>query len=314
MPRPTRTDADLVRVANAIANDDHPSISYMGRLFVQVSLPYRDPGPDVPVWTRRNGDLTLFVQPGFVQTREGDTVSVGYPSGVMPRLLVNWISTEVARTRSAELELGASLNTFMAKLNLTPTGGKNGSITKLRQQMERLFNARLSVRRDTADKQTGIALNIAKAWELHWPSHAEHPGQTSLLPSVVQLSEDFYQQLVENPVPVSMDALIALRGSALRLDIYAWLTYRMSYLQKPTTISWESLRGQFGSSLADTRSGRAQFKRDFTRNLAQVLKVYPQARAEILDTGLKLRPSQTHVPFRGLGPLRYGRLPGRKLS
>jgi hypothetical protein len=51
--------------------------------------------------------------------------------------------------------------------------------------------------------------------------------------------------------------LRALRGSALRLDIYAWLTYRMSYLQRPTTVRWPSLRAQFGSDLADTKQGRA---------------------------------------------------------
>jgi hypothetical protein len=188
----------------------------------------------------------------------------------------------------------------MRKLNLKPTGGKNGSITKLRSQAERLFRASLSVHLDSNDRQQGANLSVASAWDLGWSVRSENPWQGSLLPSLVRLTDDFYKRVVENPVPVNMDALIALRGSALRLDIYAWLTYRMSYLQKPTVIPWESLRAQFGSRLADDRSGRAQFRRDFVNNLKQVLVIYVDARVEAVDSGLKLYPSPTHVPLKGL--------------
>lgn len=309
MPRPKTTHGDLVKAADEIWHDDDPNISYMASLFVQCSLPYRDPG-EVPVWTRRNGNLTLMVQPGWTTDPTSNTaVSIGYPSGVMPRLLLNWMSTEAVRTRSAELELGSSLNSFMQKLNLKATGGRNGSITKLRQQMERLFRARLSVHVDAPDRQTGADLSIASAWDLRWPARSQNPDQQSLLaPSLVRLSPDFFQRVIDSPVPVNMDALIALRGSALRLDIYSWLTYRMSYLPRATTVPWKMLREQFGSRLADDRSGRAQFKRDFTRNLEKVLVVYREARVEVLDTGVRLRPSAPHVPFRGLRELSRGRM------
>ncbi len=52
----------------------------------------------------------------------------------------------------------------------------------------------------------------------------------------------------------------------MRLDIYAWLTLRMSYLQRQTVIPWEALRFQFGSTLKDTKQGRLQFKRDVERH------------------------------------------------
>lgn len=307
MPKPKSTPGDLVKAAEEIWHNDNPNISYMASLFVQCSLPYRDP-KDVPVWTRRNGDVTLMVQPGWTTDPETGTVtSIGYPSGVMPRLLLNWMSTEAVRTRSAELELGSSLTSFMTKLNLKATGGKNGSITKLRQQMERLFRARLSVHIDAPNRQTGADLSIASAWDLRWPARSKFPDHPTLFePSLVRLSPDFFQRVIDSPVPVNMDALIALRGSALRLDIYSWLTYRMSYLPRATTVPWALLREQFGSTLADDRSGRAQFKRDFVRNLEKVLVVYREARVEVLDTGLRLRPSPTHVPFRGLRELSRG--------
>lgn len=304
MPRPRRTNSDLIKAANEIRAKQQ-NIGFMAGLFVQVCLPYRDPG-DVPVWTRRNGNLTLRVQPGWTFDEHGRDVPIGYPSGVMPRLLINWMSTEAVRTKSPDLELGDSMRSFMAKLNLKPTGGKNGSISRLRTQMERLFRARLSLHQDTADSQLGADLSIASFWNLQWPSRStkDHPDQQSLLPSVVRLSPDFFQAVVDSPVPVDMDALIALRGSAFRLDLYVWLTYRMSYLSQPTIVTWKQISEQFGYRVKwENRMSVRQFKSDVLKHLDKVLIVYNEARVEAVDAGLKLRPSPPHVPLRGLREL-----------
>lgn len=41
----------------------------------------------------------------------------------------------------------------------------------------------------------------------------------------------------------------------------------------------------------------------FTKQLAHVLLVYPEANAEATTQGIVLKPSRTHVPFRGLRAL-----------
>ncbi len=94
--------------------DESPDIGYQARVFAQTSLPYRDPG-SLPVWGCRNGSLSLVVQPGH-----------GFPFGVIPRLLLTWISTEAVRTKDPVLPLGDSLSDFMGQLGLVPTGGKAG--------------------------------------------------------------------------------------------------------------------------------------------------------------------------------------------
>lgn len=305
MPRPTQTRADLVRKAAEIWDDENPPISYMASLFVQCSLPYRDPG-DVPVWSRRNGDRILRVQPGYRSDEHGNDVSLGYPSGVMPRLLLNWMSTQAVQLRSPDLDVGNSLRGFMTKLGVKPTGGKNGSIRRLRTAMEQLFRARLSVHSESSTHQAGKDLSIASAWELHWSSRGdEAPEQQSLLQSsMIRLSQPFYEEVVSSPVPVSMDALVALKGSALRMDIYTWLTYRMSYLGQPTRIPYASLANQFGSRVAPgNRVAKAGFKRDFWDHLAKVLVVYNQARVEDTGSCLMLYPSPTHVSLPGLWKL-----------
>ena len=92
-----------------------------------------------------------------------------------------------------------------------------------------------------------------------------------------------------------MRALQALKQSPLALDIYAWLTYRLNYLRKPTEIPWQALQTQFGADYATDTQGVRNFKKAFLHHLKKVLRVYPQARVNDGDHGLLLRPSQPHV-------------------
>ena len=285
----------FLRAAAELWDQDEQEIGFLARLFTQTSLPYQEPKTKER-WERRNGDLVLSVTPG----------PSGYPYGIVPRLLLHWLSTEALRTQSRELTLGRSMSDFMRQLGMTPTGGKNGSITRLMMQSERLFLASLSVRWEKESKAgrlvTGGQMNVASSFEL-WHATRDDPRAEPLFPSTVKLSGDFFDEVIGHPVPVDLGALRALRGSPLRLDIYCWLTYRMSYLRRSSTISWETLRAQFGSDLADTKQGRNQFKRDFTKHLVEVLVVYREAKVDVTDAGVVLHRSPTHVPFRGLKAL-----------
>jgi hypothetical protein len=298
--RPRRSELDVLRAAVELWDAEEQEIGYLARLFTQTSLPYRDPG-DVPMWGRRNGNLSLVVQPGMVLERDGTGRSIGYPFGTIPRLLLTWMSTEAVRTRSPDLALGTSLAEFMRMLEIQPSGGKKGTVARLRTQMERLFQATLSVRWDgDSSRETGGRLNVASAYDLWWAD--KDPERPSLLPSTVRLSAEFFQEVVQHPVPIDVGALRALRGSPLRLDLYCFLTFRMSRLRRPTDIPWESLRGQFGSNNADTPQGRAQFRKDLEKHLREVLLVYRECKVEVTKTGLRLYPSPTHVPPRVLKP------------
>jgi hypothetical protein len=290
----TKTDhlAGLNR-AMSVWDDDKPDLGYMATVFAQTSLPYRDPGVTAR-WGRRNGHLSLIVQPGEWIDAEGAVRSVGVPYGVIPRLLLAWITTEAKRSKDRRLVLGESLSDFMRSLDLVPTGGRWGTITRLRAQMERLFLASIVVRYDsTATRDAGARVNIVDEYDLWW-SHTD-PDQQTLMPSYVELSERFFVEIASHALPLKMAVLHAVRRSPLRIDIYLWLTYRMARLKRPTLIGWDDLRQQFGSQLADTKQGRSQFRRDFTAHLGTVLMHYPEARVEATPAGLMLRESPTHV-------------------
>jgi hypothetical protein len=97
----------------------------------------------VEQWTRRSGNLILGITPG--RDFENDR-SIGYPYGVIPRLLLLWIITEAVQTKSRRLLLGRSLADFMGGVGLSPnTGrGKRSDAKRLHEQMDRLFSSRIN--------------------------------------------------------------------------------------------------------------------------------------------------------------------------
>ena len=258
-------------------------LGFMARALVQATLPHSK--VDGNEFERTNGAFTLsMLAPS----------SVGLPYGNIPRLLIAWLTTEAVKTRSREIILGETLSQFMGELDMVPTGGRWGSITRLRDQMTRLFSCFVSCSY-TGDDMAGIRnIMIADEANLWWSP--KQPDQAALWQSSVTLSERYFREAIENPVPVDIRALKALRRSPMALDIYFWLTYRLSYLRKQTNIPWPALQAQFGANYATDAKGVRNFKLKFLQALKKVQLVYPDARIEDGGPALILKPSPTHIP------------------
>lgn len=288
------------------------ALGFMHRALVNTAMPYKD--PKSRVFERRNGSFTLSILAGYAG---------GIPYGIYPRLLMSWVSTEVVRTKSPELELGESLAGFLRDvLNVSSSGGKHGTSTRVAEQMKRLFGAQIVAvdagqpgRRpfklrnmavvnemdlDETDFERRLSSPTDGAGEsplakpggqrLWTPQHANQSGWKSR----VLLTEYFYEEILNSPVPIDLRAYRVLRGSPLAMDVYAWLTYRMSYLRKPSKIIWVLLMAQFGSNYSGERAV-LDFKRNFLQALNAVLIAYPQAKVKVMDDGLLLLPSAPHV-------------------
>lgn len=258
------------------------ALGYMGRALVQATMPHKK--PDSNEFIRKNGAFTLtMLAPS----------GVGLPYGSIPRLLTAWITTEAVRTKERELVLGNSLSDFMAQLDLVPTGGRWGSITRLREQMRRLFSSSISCSYEDSAHKAGLNMQVAEEYHIWW--EPKRPEQSTLWESTLILNQKFFDEITNNPVPLDMAVLRALRRSPLALDIYCWLTYRMSYLKQITEIPWAALQAQFGSNYSTTGQGVRDFKRAFLRELKKVYLMYPDVKAEPGDKGLVIKPSNTHV-------------------
>jgi len=257
------------------------SIGYMARVLTQATMPHRKIVGNQ--FTRSNGVFKLSILAPS---------EIGLPYGTIPRLLLSWLTTEAVRTKQSEIVLGHTLGKFMSQLGLTSTGGRNGTIGRLQDQMQRLFSSTISCHYVKDAKISGaMGFNIAKEYHLWWES--ERTEQPSSWQSTVTLSHDFFEELITSPVPIDMRALRLLRASAMALDVYCWLTYRMSYLKKTTAIPWEVLEVQFGCDFERT----CDFKKKFLKQLRIISVIYPQAKIEDSGTCLILRPSKPHVPM-----------------
>lgn len=263
------------------------NLGFMARALTMCTLPHSNPG-DIAVWGRENGNFSLVIQPG-VLLKGGRPVNVGIPYGVIPRLLMCWMATEAVKTKSRNLVLGDSLSDFMRELDLIPTGGRWGSITRLKEQMRRLFSCSIALHYEDRQRESGLNFRIAKGYNLWF--HPQQPDQAGLWQSTITLSEEFFDEVTKYPVPIDLRAIKALRKSPLALDLYIWLTYRNSYLKKETVITWEQLQLQFGAEYHRVQD----FKRKFNGALRKVQVVYPAAKLQSIAHGLKLSPSNTHV-------------------
>ncbi len=110
------------------------------------------------------------------------------------------------------------------------------------------------------------------------------------------LSETFFNEIISHSVPIDLDALRALKQSPMALDIYCWLTYRMSYLDQRTEVPWVALQAQFGAGYPMDSEGRRNFKKKFLKHLKKVHVVYRNAKVSEGNFGLILKPSKTHIP------------------
>lgn len=261
----------------------------MARVLLQATLPHSARAGNE--FTRTNGNLRVSVV---------SPAAVGLPYGTYPRLLLAWLTTEAFRTGSPHLCLGESLSAFMAALGLQSTGGQWGTIARLRDQANRLFSAHVTACvTHTGDQERthGGSITVADEWDLWW-TPTNSGGQACLFRSWVRLSDHFFRQVTDGPVALDLRAVKALKRSPLALDLYAWLTYRMSYLQRRTEIPWEGLRGQLGADYADTPEGHRNFKKKFAAALRKVMAVYDGLHVIEGSRGPILLPSAPHVSRR----------------
>ncbi|MCR5860175.1 replication protein RepA [Mesorhizobium sp. J428] len=278
---------DLIEAYLAIEKTDAKaagSLGFMTRALAIATLPHKRVQDHR--FMRKNGDFTLTML-----TAHPD----GLPYGTLPRLLLTWVCSEAVRTGEPVLSLGPTLAAYLRELGLKNTGGARGDITRLKHAMTTLFSSIISCRYEGRD--SWALQNVLLADRVEWwqPQDREDAGAWQ---SKLHLSRPFFKECVDHPVPVNLVAMKALRHSPLALDIYVWMTHRMSYLSKRTVIPWFSLSAQFGASYAQNDQGLRDFKRAFLRELKHVVTIYTEARISTSEHGLVLYPSPTHVPPR----------------
>ena len=232
------------------ASEADPDLGFMARMMALCSLPRTNPGDRIQ-YKRVNGPYTLYMTAGG---------GCKLPFGNFPRLLLAWVSTEAVKTGRRELVLGRSLSEFMRSLDVYTTSG--GTHTRLRNQMRRLFNAHVQLVYADEQGEARVSSSVADRTEFWW--NERKPDEPTLWESKIRLSKDFFNEIINHPVPLDMNTLTALKRSSLGLDLYLWLVYRTFALRAPKRLTWRLLYSQFGAHPAKASDKRTvdDFRKD----------------------------------------------------
>ena len=265
--------------------------AYIARQLVQATLPHSNPGQNKTVWSRTNGNFTLGIQAGFnIKTGQ----SYGIPYGIIPRLLLFWITSEAVKTKKPRLELGASMAEFMRQVGLNPAtgGGARSDARRLQDQMQRLFQARISFLQTLEDgERAGEAwmnMQVSRKGVLWW--NPKSPEQGTLWGSWIELESDFFTAIISAPIPVDTRALKALKRSPLALDLYALCCYESHRVQrtgKSRFIAWGLLMKQLGAEY-ESENATKEFGRKCRAALRKIQAVMPGLRLGTAPGGLSI--------------------------
>ena len=264
------------------ASEADPDMGFMARMMALCSLPRTNPGQRYR-YVRRNGPYTLVMSATGINK---------LPFGNLPRLLLAWVCSEAVRTQSREIVLGRSLSAFMWALGMgSDGGGSRGELTRLRNQMKRLFGCTISLIYKDDNGEASVSSLVADRTEFWW--NERKPDEPVLWESKIELGEKFFHEIIRHPVPLNMNTLKALKRSTLGLDLYLWLTYRTFSLTRPLALGWKQVYRQFGANpaQADDKNTVNNFRTKALRELKKIKLAWPGLNYTTAHGALILLPS-----------------------
>lgn len=285
----------LLEVSAKIAGErpDDDDRAYIHSIMCQVGLPRSK--VEGNSFERQSGGVGLLVEAGKLWDGT-QFVQQPIPYGTMPRLMLAWMNTYAVRFNTPEIPIGDSASDFLKLLGKDVTGGKTGTFTTFKKQVQALSACRLTLGFNSngmAHTYEGKPIKQFDAWI------TGNGSQRPLWPGYVTYSQEYYETLKGHAVPIDLRAFMSLKGSALAMDIYTMLAQRLHRISgRPLILHWANLRDQFGQEYKG-KNAEKDFKDAFLLQLKKVLAVYPQAKVKQVTGGLMLLASPPPIPFKG---------------
>lgn len=285
----SKSEARLIEASTAISLDEPngDDLLFNHSILCQIGLPRsRVEGRE---FQRNCGAAWLHLQAGLLDEGNGPVLQP-LPYGATPRLALAWISTLALRERSPEIDIGRSPTEFLRRIGMD---GQGHRYRTLRCQLHALAACRLQM---GFRGRTFNSLTVEQfdAWL------PRGRGGASSWPGVLVLTPGFHRELLDHGVPLDRRALNELKGSALGIDIYTWLAYRLHRIEGPAvSLPWSALRQQFAHEYTGTHADD-DFRKSFLHALSKVQAVYPRAKVERCRGGLLLHGSPPPVAKRAV--------------
>lgn len=276
----------------AIAAEPPEEITYQHTVLCQTVLPYRDPGADVRTWEREQGIVSLRVEAGAAKNPDtGQWVELALPFGPKARLVLMHINREAMLQGSPTIEVEESMTAFLKRIQQGKHDPNGREIRAFKDQLSSLSASLIRLAVVEGGRAVQIDTKVVAAFDLWF---TKDPNQRVLWPSLIRLSDEYFNSLARHAVPLDERAIAGLSHSAMALDVYAWLAQRLHRVKGGQFIPWTALHEQFGQGYKQIR----QFRAVFLKVLTEVKLHYPAARFTADRTGLLLANSPPPVQKR----------------
>lgn len=284
---PTRHQKALIETAAEIWQDSPEELAFQHVVLCHLGFPRSK--TDARMFERTSGNAQLVLEAGYLR-QNGRMVAQPLPYGTIPRLVMIAAVTRATQQKTRTIELGQSMRESLRTLGLADTGAAHWRNVVKQSGAIAALKMTLGYTNSTGGDATDFMVPFRRfeAW-----NHANDHDQT-LWPSVLELSEDFYQAIQSQAVPLDLRAVQQLARYPLALDVYTWLAHRLCRVRNPNgdRIPWVKLREQFGQEYSEHKD----FKKKMRAALERARLVYPDARIDFWGSGVTLLPSPSPVP------------------
>lgn len=257
-------------------------IGFNSRPFVLCGLPYRS--QDDLVWERQNGDIFLKVK--------GDP-EYGLPYG-QDRIVPIFLATQAIRQQSRHIKW----DTAGEVLDLFGLSRAGSNYQRLIERFKRIFTSTIHFGTEDEEGLIWNRFHFMDEMELwfDWKDfdtmtlpmeRAQEDEDTEIedIKNQVVLSEAFWNELQEHPIPIDIYAVRALTDSPGALDFYCWLVWRSWQARKPLRIPLEGESGLF-AQLGMKQDQATREKRRRIRNwLDRVEAAWENCQAHLSEDG-----------------------------
>jgi hypothetical protein len=285
--------AETIQLVRANRESERQNLGFSSRPFVLCGLPVKRPAPGCLLHERRNGQFVLQV--------------TGHPSYGLPwgqdRLVPIFLATLAIRQQTARI-------TFASAAEMLDTFGlqQGGSqYRRLVASFQRIFGATIFFGTDTQREHAAVFhrarfnfMSEARIWYSRDPEQRLLPGDCQ---NLIVLSDEFYSEILNHPIPTDLEAAKALSSSPAALDLFMWLSYRCFTARRKECVP---LFGDFGliSQLGSAEYARPRkFREKLESWLGLIRAMWHECPAWIdkNGTGLLVDRAYAVVPPSGTG-------------
>jgi hypothetical protein len=213
----------------------------------------------------------------------------GHPSYGLPwgqdRLVPIFLATLAVRQKSRTVM-------FTSAADMLETFGMQQGGSQYRRLVEafqRIFGATIFFGTDTQSERANVFhhtrfnfMSEAQIWCSRLPAGEPPSGKVE---NMIVLSDEFYKEIMDHPIPTDLDAAKALSSAPAALDLYTWLTYRCFSAKGEERVP---LFGEFGlvNQLGIGAYARARkFREQLEQWLLLVKAMWPECPARIASDG-----------------------------